>query len=233
MDNIAKARDAIRKVYKIAATNPPRTLRVLSAVSGVLLVLGGFTGLFTINPLAIVISFYNMLFGLLIVLTELKSWPIIRTFQKSVDVYFHLLSIPRGKGGFYCFIGFLAFFSSDWNLSRVCVLIVSIVGVLHLFACERCGAVQDEEAPAASLHPQEMTVADSGTVGGASDSSSWAGLMKQVVADSPEVLPGMLSLASSANAACSGGQGQGSSAAAGEGQGSSGSGGSARVDSAM
>ena len=31
--------------------------------------------------------------GLLIILTELKSWPIIRTLQKRVDVYFHLLSV--------------------------------------------------------------------------------------------------------------------------------------------
>lgn len=42
-------------------------------------------------------------------MTELKSWPIISTFQKRVDIYFHLLSVPKGKGGFYCFIGFLAF----------------------------------------------------------------------------------------------------------------------------
>jgi len=239
MENVRKAAEGCSAALKVAAKDPPRTLRFASTLSGLLLILGGIAGIFTLNPLAAIISVYNVFFGVLIVLTELKNWPIIRTFQKSVDVYFHLLSVPRGKGGFYCFIGFLAFFSSDWNLSRVCVLIVSIVGVLHLFACERCGAVQDEEAPAAGLHPQEMTVADSGTVGGASDSSSWAGLMKQVVADSPEVLPGMLSLASSANAACSGsgggggGLGQGSGAAAGEGQGSSDSGGSARVDSAM
>ena len=67
-------------------------------------------------------------------ITELKSWPIIRTFQRRVDIYFHLLSVPRGKGGFYCFIGVLAFCSSEWNLSRVCVLIVSIVGIVHLRA---------------------------------------------------------------------------------------------------
>ena len=29
-------------------------------------------------------------------MTELKSWPIIRTFQKRVDVYFHLLSRRDG-----------------------------------------------------------------------------------------------------------------------------------------
>ena len=37
------------------------------------------------------------LFGILILLTELKSWPIIKTFQKRVDIYFHLLSVPKGK----------------------------------------------------------------------------------------------------------------------------------------
>ena len=58
------------------------------------------------------------LFGILIVATELKSWPIIGGFQKRVDVYFHLLSIGKGKGGFYCFIGLLAFIASEWSLAR-------------------------------------------------------------------------------------------------------------------
>ena len=64
--------------------------------------------------------------------TELKSWPIIGAFQKHVDVYFHLLSVPRGKGGFYLFIGLLTFCASDWGMASVCVMIVTIVGVLHL-----------------------------------------------------------------------------------------------------
>ena len=64
--------------------------------------------------------------------TELKSWPIIGAFQKHVDVYFHLLSVPKGKGGFYLFIGLLTFCASDWGMASVCVMIVTIVGVLHL-----------------------------------------------------------------------------------------------------
>ena len=64
--------------------------------------------------------------------TELKSWPIIGAFQKHVDVYFHLLSVPKGKGGFYLFIGLLTFCASDWGMASVCVMIVAIVGVLHL-----------------------------------------------------------------------------------------------------
>tara|TARA_B100000795_G_C22609055_1_gene364343 strand:+ start:303 stop:713 length:411 start_codon:yes stop_codon:yes gene_type:complete len=66
------------------------------------------------------------------VATELKSWPIIGAFQKRVDVYFHLLSVPKGKGGFYLFIGLLTFCASDWGMASVCVMIVAIVGVLHL-----------------------------------------------------------------------------------------------------
>jgi len=66
------------------------------------------------------------------VATELKSWPIIGAFQKHVDVYFHLLSVPKGKGGFYLFIGLLTFCASDWGMASVCVMIVTIVGVLHL-----------------------------------------------------------------------------------------------------
>lgn len=171
------------------STDPPRTLRWLSTGSGLLLILGGVAGVFTINPLAMIISIYNILFGVLIVLTELKNFPIIKTFQKRVDIYFHLLSVPRGKGGFYCFIGFLAFFSSDWSLARVCVLIVSIVGVLHLFACKRCGAPgEGEDVPMPPTAPLE-SYTESGTCGaGTAGESTWAGLMKQVVSDSPEIL---------------------------------------------
>mmetsp|Transcript_7019 Transcript_7019/g.14382 ORF Transcript_7019/g.14382 Transcript_7019/m.14382 type:complete len:252 (-) Transcript_7019:436-1191(-) len=228
MENVRKACAAVRKCMVVAATDPPRTLRWASTISGLLLILGGVAGVFTINPLSAIISVYNVFFGLLIVLTELKNYPIIRTFQKSVDVYFHLLSVPRGKGGFYCFIGFLAFFSSEkFDISRVCVLIVSIVGVIHLCACKRCGAVGDEEAGSSTLsphNPQEMAVVESGTVGGPGDSTGWASLMKQVVADSPEVLPGMLSLAGGAagavNAVCgkSSGGGDGGSGSGGCGE---------------
>ena len=36
-----------------------------------------------------------------------------------VDLYFHILSVPRGKAGFYVFIGILAFLGThDWSISR-------------------------------------------------------------------------------------------------------------------
>ena len=189
----------------IAAKDPPRTLRVLSTVSGLLLILGGIAGIFTINPLSAIISVYNILFGLLIVLTELKSWPIIRTFQRRVDIYFHLLSVPRGKGGFYCFIGFLAFFSSDWSLARICVLIVSIVGVLHLFACKRCGAPGDEEqGGTAQVQPIQFSAGGGANPAAEELPDSWQGLMKQVVSESPEMLAAGLSSLGGATGAVSG-----------------------------
>lgn len=192
MEYVRKAGGFVKYTYNLMAKDPPRTLRVLSAISGVLLILSGILGVLTINPLSMVLSLYNFLFGVLIVLTELKSWPIIRTFQKNVDIYFHLLSIPRGKGGFYCFIGFLAFFSSDWSAASVCVLIVAIVGFIHLFSCERCGAQTDEEANEHGAQP--MNTVDSGP-------DSWGGIMKQVVAENPAaVAAGLSTIASTASA---------------------------------
>ena len=45
----------------IARSNPARTMKLLSAVSGALLIVGGISGVINIfNPLGIVISIYNM-----------------------------------------------------------------------------------------------------------------------------------------------------------------------------
>ena len=132
-ERLRAAKDGCVGCARTLAKNPSRSMKIASVVSGLLLVLGGFYGMFNLFfPLQAVISVYQLLFGILILVTELKSWPIISTFQKKVDVWFHLLSTTRGKGGFYCFIGLLAFCASEWSLARVCVLIVTIVGVVHL-----------------------------------------------------------------------------------------------------
>ena len=193
------------QVYQVASKDPPRTLRFLSAISGLFLILGGIVGIFTLNPLAIIISIYNVMFGILIVLTELKSWPIISTFQKRVDVYFHLLSVPRGKGAFYCFVGFLAFMATDWGLSAFCVLIVGIVGLLHLLMCKRCGA---PGADAQQTQPIE-TAEDGIPAGGGNMPSTWSGLMQQVVADNPSVLAAGLGAAVSGGVSASASDGNG------------------------
>jgi len=105
-------------------------MHLTSVVASILLLMGGISGLLNIfNPLGIVLSVYNILFALLILVTELKQFPVIKTMNKRVDTYFHLLSVPRGKAGFYVFVGVLAFFASAWSISRVCILLVAIVGV--------------------------------------------------------------------------------------------------------
>ena len=218
MEHIRNAISCCRTSYAVMSKDPPRTLRWASAISGLLLMLGGIVGVFTINPLAIIISLYNVGFGILIVLTELKTLPIIRTFQRRIDVYFHLLSSSRGKGGFYCFIGFLSFFAeSGWSLSSICTLIVSCVGVIHLFACKRCGAVTDNEF--INMDKTKQSYEMSGLKTSADDNEvSWAGLMKQVISDSPEVLGAGLGAASNPSvqsfaAAALGGGSSGSSGA--------------------
>lgn len=61
MEKVSAARDSALKVWGTAKENPVRTMKVLSCVSGLLLVLGGITGMINIfNPLKGVLSIYNM-----------------------------------------------------------------------------------------------------------------------------------------------------------------------------
>jgi len=216
MDKVNAAKDGAMKVWDTAKTNPARTVKVLSVLSGVLLILGGFYGMFNIfNPLRAVLSVYNLLFGALIIVTELKSWPIISTFQKRIDVYFHLLSSTRGKGSFYCFIGFLAFCASvqKIQLDTICVLIVTIVGVLHLLPCSRASI----EPTAGAADESAMSGKDTLMPGQESSSSSafaassgFSDFAMQVVKDNPGMVNAGLQFAANnpdlaqqgVNAAC-------------------------------
>jgi hypothetical protein len=105
------------------------------------------------------------------VATELKSWPIIGAFQKHVDVYFHLLSVPRGKGGFYLFIGLLTFCASDWGMASVCVMIVAVVGVLHLAGVPADSRTTSSMAGSDGTHHQEETMEPMDAVASASISN--------------------------------------------------------------
>jgi len=201
------AADYLEKAKSCVAAmraNPAFAMQVASTVSGLLLVLGGITGILNIfnlfNPLEMVLSFYNILFGLLILATELKSWPIIKTFQKRVDVYFHLLSIPRGKGGFYCFIGVLAFFASDWSLSRICVLVVALVGVLHVASCAPAPTETEGSKLSSTQHTNAgMMPASEGSAG--TFSGALSSFAAEVVSDNPEVLSSGMSMAARAGTA--------------------------------
>jgi len=192
MERAVAVKEGAVKVWSTAKKDPPRTMKFLSCIAGLLLVIGGFFGFFSINPLKAVISLYNMAFGILILVTELKSWPIISTFQKRVDIYFHLLSVPKGKGGFYFFVGFLAFCASveNFDQSTLCVLIVSIVGLLHLFSW---GGTPKEDTAQFSEGTQGLTTAGSSTQFSESMTSFGIQVLKdnpgivRAIADNPEI----------------------------------------------
>jgi len=192
MDKIKGCIETCKKWYGVVKSNPAKSMKILSSVSGVLLIIGGISGIVNLfNPLAAVISAYNILFGMLIVATELKSWPIIGAFQKRVDVYFHLLSVPKGKGGFYCFIGLLAFCASEWSLARICILIVAIVGIFHLLGYPR--EVARTEAMAAQDEQHQTGGIDTASLG----VSEFA---LKVMSENPELVKQGLSLAAQASA---------------------------------
>lgn len=60
IEKVVAAKEGAVKVWSTAKKNPTRTMKVLSCVSGLLLVVGGFSGFFNFNPLKAVISLYNM-----------------------------------------------------------------------------------------------------------------------------------------------------------------------------
>jgi hypothetical protein len=61
MERVTAAKEGATKVWSVAKANPARTMKVLSSVSGVLLILGGIAGALSIfNPLGAVLSIYNM-----------------------------------------------------------------------------------------------------------------------------------------------------------------------------
>ena len=83
--------------------DPPRTLRWLSTVSGVLLVVGGIAGLVTVNPLGAVISVYNIFFGLLILQDDEKLLILTATkFRDDFVGVLHSLFLFCGR----LFLGF-------------------------------------------------------------------------------------------------------------------------------
>lgn len=116
--------------------DPSATMRIISIVSGILLFIVGFFGMFNIlNPLRAIISIYAMMFGLVIVCSECKDVPLIAALYRQIEFYAHFLVYPRGKALFYVFTGMLTFSAwPTWGFPRIAALIVAVVGALHFIA---------------------------------------------------------------------------------------------------
>ena len=60
-DGAKTVAEKAKDLYRFVTANPARTMRLTSAVSGVLLIIGGISGVINIfNPLGAVVSAYNM-----------------------------------------------------------------------------------------------------------------------------------------------------------------------------
>jgi len=169
-------------------------MHLASVLAALLLLLGGVSGLLNIfNPLGIVLSVYNIIFALLILVAELKALPVFKTVHKRVDVYFHLLSVPRGKAGFYVFVGVLAFFASQWSISRICILAVAVVGVIQLVAA----CIYGEPAPHTQAEPQSrLRGCDSAATSSATN--PFTSFAMEAVQDAPGMLTAAAAMAATA-----------------------------------
>mmetsp|Transcript_15396 Transcript_15396/g.51956 ORF Transcript_15396/g.51956 Transcript_15396/m.51956 type:complete len:191 (-) Transcript_15396:692-1264(-) len=126
--------------------DPSATMRILSIVSGILLFVVGFFGMFNIfSPLTAMISLYGMVFGLVIVCSECKDVPIISVLYRQLEYYVHFLVYPRGKAIFYVFVGLLTFAAwPGWGFTSIASLIVAFVGLIHFITSFFYKAPADE-----------------------------------------------------------------------------------------
>ena len=115
-----------------ACADPGATMSFLSLCSGVILFVGGLTGVVNLNLLKAMTSVYSMVFGLVIVLAECKHVPLLSVLYRQVEFYAHFLVYPRGKALFDVLVGVLTFFAhTDWGFSKIASLVVIAVGGLH------------------------------------------------------------------------------------------------------
>lgn len=87
-----------------------KTLNTLCILGGAALVAAGFLGLLNfLNPLALVVNFYNCVFGLVIIILELQYHSLGRNClsspRKYVEENVKFLSTSGGRGMFYLYVG--------------------------------------------------------------------------------------------------------------------------------
>jgi hypothetical protein len=121
-------------------------LKILTIACAIILILIGFFGFFTnifeANDfdaflsafLSVVVSFYLLLFGLLILLAELSMWKVIK--------YFGFLMSYGGRGAFLIYTGLLTLplrsplDTGDVNLALIAGIVQLVVGCINLMiAC--------------------------------------------------------------------------------------------------
>lgn len=107
------------------------TLRVIGGILGILIIVLGFISIFTgsINPKTVVNACYRILFGILIILAELRMEKWLK--------FFTFLTSYLGLGLFYVFVGGLAL-GGDWYeiVLAICFLAVGIV-YINMGCCYR------------------------------------------------------------------------------------------------
>merc|ERR1740117_945471 len=118
-------------------------LKGCSLSAGIFLLLAGCIGFSAIaygQFVYFIGSFYTVIFGLLVVVVELKDkMPIVSAAYHWVDTYLKFLTVQRGKGAFYWAVGLLICFiapdgTRNWGVNNVAALILAILGFVHTYA---------------------------------------------------------------------------------------------------
>merc|ERR1711975_114151 len=95
-----------------------------------------------LGGLLMVLSFYNVIFRLMIITVELGHLPVFSYFWRIIDTYFHFLSGPRGKGVFYLSVSLITICTEvldDPSAHRTGIALGSILGIVGIMQLLKCG----------------------------------------------------------------------------------------------
>jgi len=152
-----------------------RFMRVIGACAGVALLVVGIVGLISpsSDPRVIIRDIYDILFGIMAVICELR-------IRRLLTTHFYFLTHFFGLGMFYCFIGGLALSGSWWTYIIGGILVG--VGVIYLML---------------GLLNQNMDKED-GWTGASKAAQSYAADQAVAAAQNPDVQKAAMSHAASA-----------------------------------
>jgi len=135
----------------MASLDPIKLLRFVGGITGIIVLVLGILTLISsgLNPKTIINGIYQIIFGILIIVCELRAQAILK--------YFVFLTHFLGLGMFYVFVGGLAL-GGSWYQYAVAAALLS-VGIIYLIlgCCNRRMGHESFDDVAASNKPKQST----------------------------------------------------------------------------
>mmetsp|Transcript_46514 Transcript_46514/g.101050 ORF Transcript_46514/g.101050 Transcript_46514/m.101050 type:complete len:216 (-) Transcript_46514:146-793(-) len=191
-ENKVDIEGCLEKVWEKRTTRKAQTLlKALSLLSGAFMIVAGIIGCSFILYFQIVYfigSLYTIIFGLTVLTLELRDkLRVMSAVYCWIDIYLKFLTLQRGKGAFYWFVGLLILFISPdgtehWGPNNCAALVLAFVGFLHTFLIIK--ETEPVLGPGAANFEEPVQIQAVVSVGSTTvDSTDWTPSCRSVSAD--------------------------------------------------